>query len=353
MRRTAFSLCLGALLLSAFMASCSDEAERLEARDAKAHEIRREYHEGPFYVRLTADKDSMSIAESLVLSLEAESESGFQAELPDFGEKMGELSVRECREDQPQLTREGKIVSKKRCVLEPFLSGDYAVPSMRVRFRKDIQSGVGSGASSHAGNSQEHDIATEEIVIKVYSLLEKENKEPSLNPIRGPVELRAEPPSLLVVLSCLLAAGFIAGGVLFLIKRKRAAAALEAARALPAHELAFMRLQEIFDEKLLERGELKLFFSRISDVLRSYIENRFGVHAPKRTTEELLSDISRDPSFSVSSKELLIDFLQGCDLVKFAEHQPSPEEIAKAVDSCKAFIEITKAPPIDEQSGKE
>jgi hypothetical protein len=111
---------------------------------------------------------------------------------------------------------------------------------------------------------------------------------------------------------------------------------------LPPHELAYRQLQEIIDERLIERGELKLFFSKISDVLRSYIENRFGIHAPKRTTEEFLSDIGRDASFPSDYKGLLVGFLQNCDLVKFAEHFPSPEEAAKAVDSCRAFVDATR-----------
>ena len=109
------------------------------------------------------------------------------------------------------------------------------------------------------------------------------------------------------------------------------------------HELAYRQLQEILEENLIERGESKLFFSKLSDVVRGYIENRFGIQAPKRTTEEFLADISRDALFSDEHKGLLTAFLRECDLVKFAEHSPSPGEITGAIDSCKAFIEATRA----------
>ena len=125
------------------------------------------------------------------------------------------------------------------------------------------------------------------------------------------------------------AAGVVAGGAFLLFKRKRAANRQQAAPAIPAHELAYRQIQEILDEKLIERGDSKLFFSRISDVLRGYIENRFGLQAPRRTTEEFLSDISRDAPFSAEHKGLLTAFLRDCDLVKFAEHTPSQEEITQ------------------------
>jgi hypothetical protein len=137
-------------------------------------------------------------------------------------------------------------------------------------------------------------------------------------------------------------AGLVVGGAFFLLKRRRTANNLHPFPIPPAHELACRQLQEILDERLIEDGKFKLFFAKISDVLRSYIENRFDILAPRRTTEEFLLEISRDAPFSAEHKALLREFLQNCDLVKFAEHTPAQEDITKAFDSCKAFIHATR-----------
>lgn len=354
--RKLLSLSLMVLLFSAVLTcltSCSG-AGKPEAGAArpKAGEIRKEYRKGPLCVRLLADKDSMNIAESVVLTIEAEVEQGFETELPKFGEKLGEFGIRDYRDDPPRLTPEGKIVSRKIYTLDPFLSGDYAIAPMQVKFRKKTDAGAGGGGGSTDGSSAEHAITTEEITIKVNSLLEKDQKDLALNPIKGPVALPRRPIPPSYILLGLGAAAVVAGGVFFMLRRKRAANAQQAAAAVPAHELAYRQLQEILEEKLIERGEVKLFFSKISDVLRGYIENRFGIHAPRRTTEEFLSDISRDAPFSPERRGLLMEFLRDCDLVKFAEHAPSQEEIAKAIDSCKAFIEATRAYQVEEPQGK-
>ena len=331
------------LLLTVVLASCSGTGKsEPEAAGPKPNAIGKEYRRGPFCTRLLADKDSLSIAESVLLTIEAEVEEGFEAELPKFGEKLGEFGIRDYRDEPPRLTPEKRIVSRKIYTLEPFLSGDYVIAPMQVRFRKQADATRADENGTDRDGLWPHTITTEEITIQVNSLLEKDQKELALNPIKGPVDLPAKPIPFLYLLLGLAVAGLVAGGTLLLIRRKRAANHQQSAPALPAHELAYRQLQEILDEKLIERGESKLFFSKISDVLRGYIENRFGLQAPRRTTEEFLSDISRHALFSSEHKGLLMAFLRDCDLVKFAEHAPSPEEIAKAVEACRAFIDATR-----------
>ncbi len=92
-------------------------------------------------------------------------------------------------------------------------------------------------------------------------------------------------------------------------------------------------------------GEVKLFHLKISDILRHYIENRFGFKAPERTTEEFLTELSmarpEKNSLLGSHKTLLADFLTHCDLVKFAKHEPTITESEKTVAICREFIEKT------------
>lgn len=331
------------LLASIALPSCKENG-RLEtgAPSPKTSAIRKEIRKGPFCVRLQADKDTLSIAESLVLSLEVEVEEGFEAELPGFGEKLGEFGIKDYREDPPKLTSENKLLSRKTYTLEPFLSGEYTIESMSVRFRKKSE-GLGAAEKSPGqAPAFDDEIATEPVTIKVTSLLEKDQKELALNPIRGPVSLPSGPLPLALVVGFVVVA--LAGAAaFFLFRRRKGGSRRQEAPPIPPHELAYAQLQEILDQKLIERGLVKLFFSRISDVLRAYIENRFGIHAPKQTTEEFFAGLSRHAPFSTEQKGLLLEFLQDCDLVKFAEHRPSQEQVLGALSSCRAFIGATSA----------
>ena len=92
---------------------------------------------------------------------------------------------------------------------------------------------------------------------------------------------------------------------------------------------------------LIESGEIKLFYQEISNILRRYIEKRFGINAPEQTTEEFLDGLKTPATFPVEYQDLLKRFLIHCDLVKFAAHQPVAEDIQNTVDSCRKFIDET------------
>lgn len=354
MPRQGLILVLLALVIPVLAASCGQTGKPgPEAKPPEAHEIRKEYRQGPFAVRLVVNKDVVSIAETVVLAIEAESEADYEAEPPKFGDQLSQFGIRDYREDPPQISSQGKITTRRVYTLEPFLSGDYTISPLRVGFRKKAQGAAANQEGLAGADSVEHAITTEEITIKVNSLLDKDRKEAVLNPIKGPVDLPAKPISPWTILLALGTAVLLGGGGLLLLRRSKRAKRLPTAADLPAHDLAYRQLREIFEEKLLERGEFKLFFARISDVVRVYIEDRFGLHAPKRTTEEFLADIGREAPFSQEHRGLLMEFLQNCDLVKFAEHQPSFEEIDKTIASCKAFIEATKTQPVEPPPPKE
>ena len=114
---------------------------------------------------------------------------------------------------------------------------------------------------------------------------------------------------------------------------------------LRPEEIALQELERLLAEDLLSRGEVKLFHLKISDILRHYIENRFGFKAAERTTEEFLTELSvaksHGDSLLGSHKTLLADFLSHCDLVKFAKHEPTMAESEKTVSLCRKFIEET------------
>lgn len=78
----------------------------------------------------------------------------------------------------------------------------------------------------------------------------------------------------------------------------------------------------------------------MSDLARRYVENRYAIRAPERTTEEFLREAQDNPALSGHSG-LLKSFLRHCDLVKFARLQPEPAEVSAAVEACRSFITRT------------
>jgi hypothetical protein len=274
----------------------------------------------------------MSIADRLHLRITVISNHGYEVELPSFGEKLEQFGIVDYQTTRPALIENSKTRVSRSYVLEPFLSGDYTIPPMQIRFWKKEKK-----------TSDIHEIDTEAVVINVSSLLPDEMKEMRVHDIKPPVPL---PRSYAVWIWPGIIVAVMAVFLLFtyVIMRKRRQAKTAGVRQItPPHELAFEELEQLVSERLLEKGEIKLFYQRISDILRRYIENRFSINAPEQTTEEFLNGLDSRRDFPGKYHLLLKNFLTHCDLVKFAEHQPASEDILKTFESCKEFISGTQA----------
>lgn len=80
------------------------------------------------------------------------------------------------------------------------------------------------------------------------------------------------------------------------------------------------------------------FSIEVSDLLRTYITKEYRVAAVQSTSPEFLDEVARSRHFSAEERELLAEFLQRVDLIKFARHQASQEESALLLGQAVAFV---------------
>ena len=111
---------------------------------------------------------------------------------------------------------------------------------------------------------------------------------------------------------------------------------------LPAWEKAYQQLEALRQENLLDKGLFKEFFTRVADIARHYMENRFDIHAPHMTTEEFLSYLAMSGHLNENQKVALKEFLNSCDMVKFAKYDPTTTEALKNFDCARKLIDETK-----------
>jgi hypothetical protein len=131
---------------------------------------------------------------------------------------------------------------------------------------------------------------------------------------------------------------FIAAVVWLWLRRKRQPAVTF---AIPPHERARRKLAAALDFF----NQPKQFCILVSDAVRLYLEERFGLQAPERTTEEFLADLKASPSLNQPQKDSLQQFLSACDLVKFARYQPGRLELEGLYNSALRLIEETEPKP--------
>ncbi|NOX96745.1 MAG: hypothetical protein GXO98_01515 [Nitrospirae bacterium] len=331
-RRLIWLFALTVFLLSSCSSRKAPEAEK------KKFEIDKVTTRGPLTVHVRVSKSKISLADELDLELEASIKEGYRVEFPQFGKKLEQFRIRDYRNFPPKLSNDGRILFRKLYRLEPFLSGNYKIPAMTIKFYKEAVPAKKKEKGSE--KEKKHQLETEEIPIKVTSLIGKERKNLSIRKAKDVVAL---PPSRKPLLYLALAAaiGGTAIVTLLILRQRRRHRKGEEPRLVSPHELAYEQLRRLDKEKLIENGQIKEFYIRISDILRHYIENRFGLRAPERTTEEFLLELAGSNELDKKQKELLQDFLQTCDLVKFAHYRPEIKEIQDTFDAARRFIKET------------
>jgi len=121
-----------------------------------------------------------------------------------------------------------------------------------------------------------------------------------------------------------------------------------AAPPVPAHVRARQKLAEAL--ALITRP--KPFCILVSDTVRLYLEERFNFRAPERTTEEFLHELQATPLLAGEQKEKLGEFLECCDLVKFAKYEPQEPELRDLHASALRLVEETEPHEIQSPASK-
>ncbi|MDR3365844.1 MAG: hypothetical protein LBO71_02615 [Prevotellaceae bacterium] len=110
----------------------------------------------------------------------------------------------------------------------------------------------------------------------------------------------------------------------------------------PAHIIALRALEKLKGEQLWQQGRVKEFHTRISEIIRVYIEDRYSIQAMEQTSEEILRDAELNNLCPKEHIDVLREVFYTSDLVKFAKFVPPPNENESCFQLTQQFIEKTK-----------
>ena len=189
-----------------------------------------------------------------------------------------------------------------------------------------------------AGN--EVTLSTETAVVTVGSVGLDDGGE--IRDIKGPLAIPFGVMTLLPWLAGLAAVGAAASWLYRRYRRRqRPEISAPAVPPRPAHEVAYESLAALEASGLLELGEVKTYHIRVSDIMRVYVEGRFGVEAIEMTTPEVLEGLRRASLERgvVTDCRLLLD---RCDLVKFAKLRPDLPACRDLIPRGRRLVDLTK-----------
>jgi len=112
--------------------------------------------------------------------------------------------------------------------------------------------------------------------------------------------------------------------------------------AVPPHVKALRALARLREAPRTTPAQVESFYVEVSNVLRVYLEERFGLRAPERTTEEFLRELESGEQLAREHRPALERFLSQCDLVKFAAFVPGESEHLAMHGMASQFVEATR-----------
>lgn len=87
------------------------------------------------------------------------------------------------------------------------------------------------------------------------------------------------------------------------------------------------------------------FSIRVSDILRSYVTEQYRLPVTRQTSVEFLGALTKASPFSEDEKSLLEDFLNRCDLIKFARYEATTADSQLLLEEATRFVEGGKLEP--------
>ncbi len=281
------------------------------------------------------DTNKILIGDQVRLSLEVIRDNQTQIQWPDLGsvikiDSAHEIEILSFTTDTINQKDTKKEI--RTYTLTVFDSGYYVIPPVALKYKNN------PGDSFSIANSEALLLTVKGIEIDTAAAIK-----PIKEPLTMPFHLRE------ILTEILIGAGvlaLIAGVILYFSLRKKKPVLIKRfVRKEPPHEVALNKLRELDEKKLWQQGDIKRYYSELSEIIREYIEGRYNIPALESTSDEIMERID----LTGITGKLREDFrlmLQTSDLVKFAKANPLPDEHAHYMKVCVELVKTTKT---DEQ----
>ncbi|OGS20081.1 MAG: hypothetical protein A2252_08620 [Elusimicrobia bacterium RIFOXYA2_FULL_39_19] len=281
--------------------------------------------EHPVRIKAEVSAHEITIGDDLVYSLTLEYPAGYMFVPPDFENVLGGFEIRK-QAILPVKNKGGFFFAKYRISryifnITSFNAGEQKISSFTAVFMNE------------SGDAKE--LPVPEITIIVNPVKESSQDQGDIRDIKPPLSLGIN-LLLMLITAFLLAAGIY---IYFLMNKKPETVqeqAIEEEKLSP-EEIALQKLQELLAKDLIKAGLVKEFYIELSEIVRMYLSEKHSVFVIERTTDEVCRDLKK----IVEKKKLaeIKEFLEECDMVKFAKYIPDQIEVNADVEKARQIIQ--------------
>lgn len=246
--------------------------------------------------------------------------------LQDFSEFTDDslVLVRNWQLDTVRTSKSGMDI-RGSVVVSPFEEGRYVLPGIAVR-----RTLPGGRTDTLLFNPAELDVKTIPVDTATFEI----------NDLKGQMRY---PLKLIEVLPW-LGGVVLLFGLAFLIVwllRRNVPVGTALRRDEPPYMTALRALDRYKDEKYWAPDRQKAYYSGITDILKTYIDRRFGVDAPEMTTDELFDALKSCEGIKPEVWTETRGLFELADFVKFAKHVATRDENLRSLSTAVGFVTST------------
>lgn len=283
---------------------------------------------------LKADSSHILIGDFLNVKLTIRSSSDVTVTMPTVADTVGNLELVKASKIDTAVDGNFKTLTQTFTV-SAYDSGNYHAGPLRVLFKTK--------------NGISDTLLSDSVLITVATLPVDTSK--AFKAIKNPIEV----PYTLAEFVPVLGGGILLVAILIAIiyyirqrRKNRKPKIIERPKPKdPPHVWARRELKKLEEEKLWQKDEIKNYYSRLTDILRLYLEYRYNWFALESTTEKIKEDIDAY-KIEAEAKQNLLTVLNEGDLVKFAKHIPMPDSNVKMMEKAYRLIDLTEAKAVVE-----
>jgi hypothetical protein len=276
------------------------------------------------------ERDTIWLGDQIHLSILAEQPVGTKLEFPQVPDSIsGKIEVVSKSVIDTTKIDANNIRLKQTYVITCFDSGPHFVPPFRFK----VQSGIQNDTLKTNGLN---------LFVKFPEVDLKKGPADIKKPFAAPVIFKEIAPWVLGGI-LILALIFL---IIYAISRYRKNKPLfmrPEKPKLPPHVIALQELEQLKEAQLWQHDKVKDYYTRLTDIIRNYIEDRFALPAMEQTTYEILSAFTQRKNMidEISTKDLK-EILELADLVKFAKLTPLPDDNHASMNHAYQFVDHTK-----------
>jgi len=273
-------------------------------------------------LKTSVDATTVTIGDVVTVKLSVKHPETLKIAFPPIGTSLGEWTVRSSKQLLPTKLADGSVEDTLELQLAAYKTGDFEVPALNVETVKT--------------SGEKEVLASEPIKIAVQSVLT--GNQDTLKDLKPQAEIEADYKPFLFLLAALASAAYLVYRLIQYFKGRKKSPVVKPERVRSAEEIAREAIERLLARKLTEQGHFKQFYLELSEIIKRFLGRKLGVHSLERTTEEFTRDL-RAVAVPSTQYRMIREFLEDCDLVKFAKYRPGAEEVEQIIARSHAMID--------------